>query len=220
MAEKRLLQDLADVNPENLGARTASSFEFRYIDLGSVSHGRIDWRATSVHRFGSAPSRARRVLRNGDVLFGTVRPSLRSHAAFRSGPSLCVASTGFAVVRARDGVSDPGFLAHYLLSDICAREARRVEVGSNYPAVSERDVRQFAVPPFSLVEQQRIAEILDTLDDNIASAARLVEVGARSASGFGTTVRKLSIGGGPRGEPLRNRCGMESALRGTPAAWE
>lgn len=170
MADRLSLQDFADVNPESLGFSTAASFEFRYIDLASVSNGRIDWAATSVQQFGSSPSRARRLLRDGDVLFGTVRPALRSHAALRSSPSVCVASTGFAVVRARDGVSDSRFLAHFLLSDICAGEARRVEVGSSYPAVNENDVRRLAVPRFALVEQQRIAEVLDAIDSVIAAS--------------------------------------------------
>jgi type I restriction enzyme S subunit len=197
------LGELADVNPESLGASTTpSDFEFRYIDLGSVSHGSIDWGATSVCRFGSAPSRARRLLRDGDVLFGTVRPSLRSHAALRSGPYVCVASTGFAVVRARNGVSDPRFLAHYLLSDACAREARRVEVGSNYPAVNESDVRRFGVPCFPLFEQRRIAEILDRFDDAIAASERslakehqlllgLIDEGIRAAASDPHQVRRL-----------------------------
>ena len=174
MSEWVALRDVADLNPENLGAGTAPNFEFRYIDLGSVSHGRIDWSATSRLAFRSAPSRARRVLREGDVLFGTVRPSLRSHARFGYSKDQCVASTGFVVVRARPGVSDPGFLTHYLLSDECAGQARRVEVGSNYPAVNERDVGQFRLPRLPLDEQQSIARVLDTVDETIDATERII----------------------------------------------
>ena len=41
------------------------------------------------------------------------------------------------------------------------------EVGSNYPAVTERDVATFRLPRIPLEEQRRIAQILDTIDETI-----------------------------------------------------
>jgi type I restriction enzyme, S subunit len=174
MSETVLLSEIADVNPESLGAGTPADHEFRYIDLSSVKEGSIDWSLTSMQRFVTAPSRARRQLRTGDFLFGTVRPALRSHAAFPGNGDPCVASTGFAVVRARPGVSNRRFIAQFLLSDFAARQARQLEVGSNYPAVNEADVRRFVLPRLPLDEQGRIAEILDTVDEAIRSTQYLM----------------------------------------------
>lgn len=168
------LGELAEINSENLGIQTPADYEFRYIDLGAVSRGSIDWSATTVERFSTAPSRARRRLQPGDVLFGTIRPRQQSHALFEGFYQPCVASTGFAVVRKRKGVSDPSFLRHFLLSDIVAAQATRYEVGSNYPALNEADVRKFRVPRLPIREQQRIAEILDTIDETIRLTEQIV----------------------------------------------
>ncbi|HXH57902.1 hypothetical protein [Iamia sp.] len=167
------LSDFADVNPENLGAATRPDFAFRYVDLSSVSGGRIQHGPTSACSFGSAPSRARRRLRPGDVLFGTVRPAQRSHALF-DGDGTTVASTGFAVLRARPGDGVSSFLRHFVLSDDAARQAHRSEVGSGYPAVNEVDVSALALPQFGVEEQRRIAEVLDTVDEAIRAVERIV----------------------------------------------
>jgi len=159
------LGELAELNPEALATHTPPDYAFYYIDLSSVSRGLIDTDSLEFLRFSDAPSRARRVVRDGDVLFGTVRPHLRSHARVRGDGY--VASTGFCVTRAKPGLSDGGFLGHFLLSDEASRQATRYEVGSNYPAVAESDVAAIKVPGFPLEEQLRIAEVLDAAADTI-----------------------------------------------------
>ncbi len=170
------LIDMAEVNPESLSAGTAPDFRFQYIDLSSVERGEIDFSSVQEITFASAPSRARRLVRPGDVLFGTVRPALQSHGAIPAGwvDGTVVASTGFSVIRARRGTADQRFMFHMILSDAVTSEARRVEVGSNYPAVNEADVRRFRLPKPPLPEQHRIAEILDTVDQAIRSTEQLI----------------------------------------------
>jgi type I restriction enzyme, S subunit len=169
------VETLAETNPEVLGAATPQGFVFRYIDLSAVEKGQIDWSLVRETVFREAPSRARRPVRGGDVLFGTVRPALQSHGAIpadEQGP--LVASTGFAVIRARPEDADGRFLFHSVLSDLFSVQARRTEVGSNYPAVNESDVRTFLVPHPAVREQRRIAAILDTLDDAIRRTEQVI----------------------------------------------
>ncbi len=170
------LVDLAEVNPESLSAGTAAEFRFQYIDLSSVQRGEIDWSLVQELTFATAPSRARRLVRPGDVLFGTVRPALQSHGAVPAlwADGTIVASTGFSVIRARRSTADERFLFHFVLSDAVTSEVRRVEVGSNYPAVNEADVRRFLLPKPPLPEQHRIAEILDMIDEAISHTKLLI----------------------------------------------
>lgn len=166
---------MAEINPESLSAATPADSLFTYLDLSSVDNGRIDRNMLRTEVFRTAPSRARRAVRPGDVLFGTVRPALRSHGAVDWQPDLpLVASTGFCVIRARPSQSTPRFLFHTILSDGIAGAARQREVGSNYPAVNECDVRRFPVLCPPVVEQRRIAAILDTLDDAIRKTEDIV----------------------------------------------
>jgi type I restriction enzyme S subunit len=61
-----------------------------------------------------------------------------------------------------------------MLSEGVFAQSRRAEVGSNYPAVNESDVKRFLVPCPPLLHQQRIAKILDTVDDAIHSTEQLI----------------------------------------------
>src|SRR5579859_6481535 len=164
------LEDVAAINPESLLENTPPSYSFRYIDLSAVKEGNIDWSATQKLSFASAPSRARRKLQQGDCIFGTVRPLKQSHGFIDHPGEDLVASTGFAVVRARCGAAVPRFLYHWMLSTSTLRQSDNLSVGSNYPAVNESDVRRFRLPLPPYHEQQRIAEVLDALEEQISAA--------------------------------------------------
>lgn len=155
---------IAKVNPETLGNATPPDCTFRYIDIGSVDEGAIDWSAVPRLRFADAPSRARRVVRPGDTLICTVRPLLKSHtfAGWLEQEST-VCSTGFAVVRSTGGLI-PSFLKHLPFVEQVTRQLVAWQCGTNYPAVNERDIRQLVVPVPPPDEQAAIARILDAVD--------------------------------------------------------
>ena len=70
------ISDIAEINPES----TNSSWKGReilYIDISSVGFGTFKSEPEPM-LFNEAPSRARRIVRHGDVLISTVRPNRRS----------------------------------------------------------------------------------------------------------------------------------------------
>jgi type I restriction enzyme S subunit len=70
---------------------------------------------------------------------------------------------------------DGRYLFHSVFSEAVAEQVRRLEVGSNYPAVNERDVTLLEIACPSMIEQHRIANILDTMDEAIRATERLIE---------------------------------------------
>jgi len=174
-ATYRALGDIADTNLETLAGNTQPSARFRYIDLSAVEAGFINWGAVTETSFGAAPSRARRVVKGLDVLFGTVRPNLKSHGFIGPNePGPLIASTGFSVVSGRDGVSHPGYLFHALMSNHVTAQAVRNAIGSSYPALNDSDVRRLKVFLPSYEEQQRISQILNTLDTAIHETEAII----------------------------------------------
>ena len=160
----RALWELAIVDPENLPAGTNPSEVINYVSLEDVNRGEL--LGSSQLTFKNAPSRARRVIREMDVLFGTVRPNLQSHLIYAGGLARPVASTGFAVIRAIAGRADPRFLFYLVMSHVAVIQIDRIIAGSNYPAVSSGDVRnlRFEVP--DLPEQLAIGAALAESDAN------------------------------------------------------
>lgn len=117
----------ASLNDEVLPEATHPDWEFEYIDIGSVSrdHGVI---ATQRLTFGNAPSRARRVVRAGDVIVSTVRTYLRAVARIPDQCDGCVASTGFAVLRARRN-ADASFLGYAVVDPVFVDRVIALSVG-------------------------------------------------------------------------------------------
>ncbi len=168
------LADISQINPESLGVSTPSDYTFRYIDISSVSEGVIDWSTVRSYQFSEAPSRARRIVRQNDVLICTVRPGLQAHCFIdRADYGNLIASTGFAVVRCCADLN-PRFLFHSLFGSDIPQQLRIKETGSNYPAVNEGDVQKLLILCPDVEIQKKIAYILDTLDEAIQKTEQLI----------------------------------------------
>jgi type I restriction enzyme S subunit len=165
--ETKQLLELADVDPDNLGAGTSPSYSFKYISLENVDYGVL--RGFSQEVFETAPSRARRILRRGDVLVSTVRPNLKSHLLFDRSENDWVCSTGFAVVRAKSGQSHPGFLFAHLFAYGVSKQIEALLTGSIYPAINSADVRCLEIPAPAYAEQTAIATVLSDMDAELAA---------------------------------------------------
>ena len=165
--EVKQLGDVADIDPDNFGSDTPSHYAFNYISLEDVDVGLL--RSYSKQVFSSAPSRARRRLRVGDILVSTVRPNLQSHLLFTSTEPDWVCSTGFSVVRCKSQDADPGYVFSHLFGHCVTKQIEAVLTGSNYPAINGGDVRALEIPIPSLPEQAAIAEVLSDMDAELAA---------------------------------------------------
>lgn len=167
------LGDIAAINPESLGQRTDPNFAFGYIDISQIATPGVcaGW---TPFTFGTAPSRARRTVRENDILVSTVRPYLRAFAMVPSSDSPLVASTGFAVIRAHRDV-DQNFLFQHIMAAEFVEHLKPRMSGSNYPAVSAGDISdyEFLCPPLN--EQRQIAEVLDSVNGSLAAADAAIE---------------------------------------------
>ncbi|MGS0827722.1 restriction endonuclease subunit S [Shewanella sp. 0m-8] len=159
------LSSLADIDKDSLKGSTAPDYRFRYIDIASVSTGKIRLPSESI-AFNVAPSRARKRLQSGDVLMSTVRPNLKAFAYFGFEGDDFVASTGFSVIRATNG-HDARFIFNSILADDITRQIEALVVGSNYPAINSSDVKNLEVLTPTKPEQQKIAAILTSVDEVI-----------------------------------------------------
>ena len=145
-------------------AASAPERAFRYIDLSSVDREekRITQAETVLGR--AAPSRARQLVKTGDILVSTVRPNLNGIAAVPLELDGATASTGFTVLRAREDRLDRSYLFHWLKHPSFINDMVKKATGASYPAVSDRIVRESLIPLPPLPEQRRIAAILDKAD--------------------------------------------------------
>lgn len=212
------LQDLVEIDPEVLRENTDRDYHFHYVDIASVSEGRIDVPSVTI-AFRSSPSRARKIVRRGDVLMSTVRPNLRAFAYFDQPFNDCVVSTGFAVLRAKPKV-DPRFVLYSILSESVTRQIDAHVVGSNYPAINSTAVRQLKVLTPSPVEQAKIAEVLSAVDRAIEQTEALIAKQQRIKTGLmqDLLTRGIDEHGNLRSEQTHEF--KDSPLGRIPVGWE
>ena len=147
--------------------RKAPEASFQYIDVSSVSNKMFQIKSYTEYRGAEAPSRARRVVKSGDVIFATVRPYLKRIAVVPDHLDDQICSTAFCVIRARKDLADHKFIFYLMLSDDFVNRVSEHQRGSSYPAVSNTDVLNQSVPLPTLDEQREIACILSSADRKI-----------------------------------------------------
>jgi type I restriction enzyme S subunit len=173
----RRLKYTASINDEALPETTDPDYEFTYVDIGSVdaSKGIV---STETYRFEDAPSRARRIVREGDTIVSTVRTYLRAIAAIHEPAENLIVSTGFAVVRPRS--LEPGYLSYALRSPFFVETVVSRSTGVSYPAINAPEVGNIGVTLPPLDEQKAIAAFLDRetarIDTLIEKKRRQIEL--------------------------------------------
>jgi type I restriction enzyme S subunit len=172
------LKYISLINPESLGENTEPSFTFTYIDIGNVdSLGRLTGKEEVS--FASAPSRARRIVREGDIIVSTVRTYLRAITSICLEIVPPIVSTGFAVIRPNADVNS-AFLAYALRAPYFIERVVANSKGVSFPAISENEFATFEIALPSMSEQSAIARFLDQViskvDALVMKNERLIEL--------------------------------------------
>jgi type I restriction enzyme S subunit len=141
--------------------------EIKYIDVSSISNEFLKIVEYKSYLGKDAPSRARKILKENDIVFATVRPYLKRIAFVPKEYDGFYGSTAFCVLRSNPEKILPYFLFYYVSTDIFVSKVSGYQTGSGYPAITEDHIKNELIPLPSLSEQQEIAEILQTIDQKI-----------------------------------------------------
>ena len=149
----------------NRGQKKPTS-DFCYIDISSIDNKKHKLGKDDVVLEASeAPSRARKIVKYGDVLYATVRPYLHNACVidrgFKCEP---IASTGFAVLSCLDGLNSY-YLLNYLISPCFDEYANDNEnsKGVAYPAINDTRFYCALTPVPPKEEQIRIVRLINSL---------------------------------------------------------
>ena len=162
--EVKTLSEFASLNPESW-SKSSLPYEIEYVDLANTKWGTI----TSTQHFPreSAPSRARRVLRVGDTIIGTVRPGNGSFSLV--GRDSLTGSTGFAALRPKHQQFRELIYLAASHPDNIERLSSRAD-GAAYPAV-----RPEVVVETSVVTPNGSAHILQYFSNVVRPAIDKIE---------------------------------------------
>ena len=176
--DSKPLKYLCTYNDDVLPETTAKDVEIQYIDIGSISA--VDGISHIEEMiFKDAPSRARRIVKDGDVIVSTVRTYLEAIAPIDNPPENLIVSTGFAVIRPNQYLYK-GFAAYCLRAKGFIKEVVARSVGVSYPAINSSELVNITIPSVEYSEQVKIANFLEyetsKIDSLIAKQKKLIEL--------------------------------------------
>lgn len=194
---------------------------FQYVDVSAVSNTSFKIIGAAPTLGADAPSRARKAIEADDVLFATVRPTLKRIALVPLELDGAIASTGYCILRCDKSKADPGFLYSFLITDHFYARMAGLERGASYPAVRDSDVTAswFPLPP--LPEQKKIAHILSTVQRAIEEQERIIQTTTELKKAL---MHKLFTEGLPSIDAstggLRHEPQKQTEIGPVPESWE
>jgi type I restriction enzyme, S subunit len=165
------------INDESLPETTDDEYQLKYVDISSVKCGEgiINHQEYS---FINSPSRARRIVRHGDVIVSTVRTYLKSIVKIENPEKNLIVSTGFAVIRPRKvNYRYIGYAFHseHLIGEIISRST-----GVSYPAINASEIGDISVPIPNNKDQIAIVNHIEKetarIEAKIAKTKRIIEL--------------------------------------------
>lgn len=162
------IADLVAINRATYSPKEGWPF-INYLDTGSVTENNIEQIQHLDVKTDKVPSRARRKVVPGSIVYSTVRPNQRHYALIKSVPENFLVSTGFAVLDVKPGVADERFVFSYLTQQTVIDKLQSIaEQGvCTYPALNPDDIGALTVRIPDLPIQRKIAAVLGALDDKI-----------------------------------------------------
>lgn len=175
--EVKKIKYVLTINDETLPETTIEDYEIEYVEISNVKSG-IGILSTDLFEFKDAPSRARRIVKDGDIIVSTVRTYLKSIATIKQPNQNLIVSTGFAVLRPR--TINSSYIGYQFYSDALIGEIISISVGVSYPAISPNQIGNISIPIPPPPEQTAIATYLDRktaeIDQLIDTKKRLIEL--------------------------------------------
>ncbi|WP_435547340.1 restriction endonuclease subunit S [Desulfobacterium sp. N47] len=139
----------------------------QYLDTGSITCGKIE--SYQEIMLENTPSRAKRLVREHDIIYSTVRPIQRHYGFIVNPPANLVVSTGFSVIKTNRELAEPLFIYNFLTSNEIVEVLDVIADGSTsaYPSLKPSDIENLDILLPPLPEQKAIASVLSSLDGKI-----------------------------------------------------
>jgi type I restriction enzyme, S subunit len=157
--ETKRLKYLSTCNDDVIPENTSDDEEIVYVDISSVNL--VEGIHTKeILSFGDAPSRARRIVKDGDIIVSTVRTYLKAIAIVVNPENNLIVSTGFAVVRPA-AQFDSKFAGYFFTSNYFIDQVISRSNGVSYPAINAIELIRISIFSPPIFEQKQIAIFLD-----------------------------------------------------------
>ena len=167
MSEKLTVKNVVNINKSTLSSKENWS-TLNYLDTGNITENQID--TLQIFQKGEKlPSRAKRKVEKGTIIYSTVRPNQKHFGYFDTYSDDLVVSTGFATLDIIDPRVNSKYLYYLLTQNSVISQLQSIGENStsSYPSIRPEDIGNlsFMFPDIDI--QNKIADILTSIDKKI-----------------------------------------------------
>ena len=167
MSEKLTVKNVVNINKSTLSTKDNWS-TLKYLDTGNITENQID--TLQIFQKGEKlPSRAKRKVEKGTIIYSTVRPNQKHFGYFDTNSNNLVVSTGFATLDVIDPRVNSKYLYYLLTQNSVISQLQSIGENStsSYPSIRPDDIGNlsFMFPDIDI--QNKIADILTSIDKKI-----------------------------------------------------
>lgn len=162
------LKDIAHINQETL-KKDSFPNNFLYLDTKNLTSGKFGELVYFDTMKDKVPSRARRIVKENDILISTVRPNQRHYGFITKDQESYIVSTGFAVITPDETKVNPYFLYKYLTLENITNYLQSIAENSTsaYPAIKPSVLSELSIILPDKTIQGYISKLLRSLDDKM-----------------------------------------------------
>jgi len=151
------LGELVEFAKETWDQKSIFDDQFPYIEISNIDTTIGEIAKTDFVSVAEAPSRAKMVVRNGDIIVSTTRPNRGAITPITKEQDGFIASTGFAILR---DIKNKKVLKDYLFvalrTSLSLRQMEQRMTGGNYPAITAEDLRKIKIVIPEIKKQEKI----------------------------------------------------------------
>ena len=187
-----LLATLGELADEPI-EQTGPTADFVYIDISSIDRETKKIVDPKPLTLSQAPSRAKQLLRSGDVLVSMTRPNLNAVTLVPEQFDRAIGSTGFHVLRSR--WLNPDFLLALVQTQSFVDAMSAVVQGALYPAVRPRDIAAYLIKFETPAQQSRIVAKLEELLSDLDAGADELKAAQKKLAQYRQSLLKAAVEG-------------------------
>lgn len=174
---KTLLKDVIKTNTNSY--QKIDNWEYiNYLDTGNLTENNISEIVLFKPSIDKIPSRAKRKVKVGDILYSTVRPNQKHYGYIDKEYDNLLVSTGYIVIEPNNKIINGKYLYYYLTQDKIVNYLQTIAENTvaTYPSISPKDIEDLVVDLPSLQNQNKMASILSNYDKLIENNNKWIKI--------------------------------------------
>lgn len=155
------LGEIIEFSSETWNQKDFFDGEFPYIEISEIDTFTGEIQNITYYEKNKAPSRAKMIVRENDIIVSTTRPHRGAIALIDKTKDGFIASTGFAILRNPKIELNKKYLLFILRTQLSLKQMLQRSSGGNYPAITSEELKNIIIPLPSLPVQNRIVSLME-----------------------------------------------------------